>query len=142
MESITISGLAIKIYLSKYYNNNNIPRINKPSVYRDIKQAYYGDITEVYKPYGEDLYYYDVNSLYPFAWLNDMPGLICDKLTFYNDNVDISDLFGFFYCKIQVAEDLYLGLLPVRINLGIEFPLCKWQGWYISENLLKKMDIR
>lgn len=30
---------------------------------------------EVYKAHGEDLYYYDVNSLYPFTSLNDMPGL-------------------------------------------------------------------
>ncbi len=74
MDATTISGLAMKIYLSRYYRNN-IPQINKPSIYKDLKQAYYGGITEVYRPYGENLFYYDVNSLYPFASLNDMPGL-------------------------------------------------------------------
>lgn len=57
MESITISGLAMKILLNKYYDNN-IPKINKPSIYRDIKEAYYGGITEVYEPYGKNLFYY------------------------------------------------------------------------------------
>lgn len=51
----------MKLYLNKHYNEN-IPRINKPSIYSDIKQAYYGGITEVYKPEGHN---YDVNSLYP-----------------------------------------------------------------------------
>ena len=37
-EAITISGLAIKLYLNKFYNNN-IPRISKPSIYRDIQTS-------------------------------------------------------------------------------------------------------
>lgn len=41
MESVTISSLAMKIYLSTYYKGN-IPIITKASVYRDIKQGYYG----------------------------------------------------------------------------------------------------
>lgn len=133
-DALTISGLALKIYLSKYYNNN-IPKIDKPSIYRDFKQAYYGGITEVYRPYGENLYYYDVNSLYPFASLNDMPGLQCTKVFYYKDECNIDDLFGFFYCKIEAPLDLYLGLLPIRVNLGIELPVGSWEGWYFSEQL-------
>lgn len=48
-ESLTISGLALKIFLRNYYNNN-IPLVNRTSMYRDIKDGYYGAITEVYKP--------------------------------------------------------------------------------------------
>ena len=134
MDALTISGLAMKIYLNKYYNGN-IPIINTPSIYKEVKQAYYGGITEVYKPTGENLFYYDVNSLYPFASLNDMPGLLSDKRTYYKDNSDISCLFGFFYCKIESPLDLYLGLLPIRVNLGIDFPLGTWEGGYFSEQL-------
>jgi len=134
LEASTISGLAMKIYLTNYYNNN-IPLVNKASLYHEIKLGYYGGITEVYKPQGENLYYYDVNSLYPFTALNDMPGLDCDKLTYFDYNVDISDLFGFFYCKIEAPSNGYLGLLPVRYKLGIIFPLGNWDGWYFSEEL-------
>lgn len=63
----TISGLALRIILKNYYNNDKIPLINKSSIYKDIKRRYYGGITEVYKPYDENLFYYDVNSLYPFC---------------------------------------------------------------------------
>ena len=79
IDSLTISSLAMKIYLQKYYKTN-IPCINKASIYNDIKKGYYGGITEVYRPYGENLYYYDVNSLYPYVGRNcDLPGLTCIK---------------------------------------------------------------
>lgn len=132
-ESLTISGLAVKIYLKDFYNSN-IPNINKASLYKDIKQAYYGGITEVYKPHGHNLYYYDVNSLYPSVALQDMPGLICSKLVFYVNNQEIDNLFGFFYCSIETPLDGYLGLFPIR-DIGLTFPLGKWEGWYFSEEL-------
>lgn len=47
-------------------------------MWNGIKDAYNGGIAEVYKPYGVNLYNYDVNSLYPFTALNDMPGLNCE----------------------------------------------------------------
>ncbi len=98
-ESFTISGLSLRIFLKGFYNNN-IPQINKASIYKDIKQAYYGGITEVYKPTGSNLYYYDVNSLYPYVALQDMPGLNCYKFEYYNFKEDVNNIFGFFYCKI------------------------------------------
>ena len=133
-ESITISGLAIRIFLQDFYDSN-IPNIDKPSVYRDIKEGYYGGITEVYKPSGNNLFYYDVNSLYPYVALQDMPGLICSKLNYYDDNQDICSLFAFYYCSIDAPLNSYLGLLPLRTLTGLIFPLGKWEGWYFSEEL-------
>ena len=133
-DNITISGLALRLFFKDYYKKN-IPSINRPSLYKDIKQAYYGGITEVYKPRGENLYYYDVNSLYPSVALNDMPGLICSKLVFYEDYYNIDTLFGFFCCEIETPLDDYLGLLPFKTINGLQFPLGKWVGWYFSEEL-------
>jgi hypothetical protein len=77
------------------------------------------------------LYYYDVNSLYPFASLNNMPGLVCKYIEKYSTgptNSDILDLgassslFGFFYCKIKSSSN-YIGLLPKRSEEGrLTFP--------------------
>ena len=53
-KTITISSLAVWIFMKHYYNNN-IPAINKSNIYREIKQGYYGGITEVYKPFGDNL---------------------------------------------------------------------------------------
>ena len=132
-DKLSIAGVALRIFLKDYYKFN-IPLVNKASMYNDLKQAYYGGITEVYKPWGHNLYYYDVNSLYPYVALEDMPGLTCNKLLFYKENEEIDNLFGFFYCKIETPLDGYLGLLPVK-EIGLTFPLGKWKGWYFSEEL-------
>ena len=112
-----------------FRDQNNIPAINKASLYTDLKQGYYGGITEVYKPCGTNLHYYDVNSLYPYVALLDMPGLHCSKITYYTDK-SIDGLFGFFYCSIEAPLDSYLGLLPIRDKSGINFPVgpvaCGW----------------
>lgn len=107
-ECITISGLAMKIYLKNYYNCD-IPMINKSKLYNDIKEAYYGGITEVYKPYGTNLYYYDVNSLYPYVAYQAMAGLECKHMISYV-NRNIQDLFGL----CEAPKNAYLGLLPLR----------------------------
>lgn len=124
-KSHTISGLALKLFLLKYYKNN-IPNISKKSVYTELKQGYYGGITEVYKPYGKNLFYYDINSLYPFASLNDMPGLKCKNILITNSK-DMP--FGFLYCVIDTTnvKQQYLGLLPLRCarSKGLIFPLGK-----------------
>ena len=133
-ENLTISGLAIKIFLRNFYDNN-IPLISKSSMYRDIKEGYYGAITEVYKPYGQNLYYYDVNSLYPHVALQDLPGVDCYKEHYIDMNISIKNLFGFYYCEIETNNNDYLGLLPVRDKYGLYYPLGKWAGWYFSEEL-------
>lgn len=48
-ESLTISGLALKIFLNKHYYNN-IPLINKKDVFDDIHKSYYGGRVEVFNP--------------------------------------------------------------------------------------------
>jgi len=49
-ECLTISRLALNIFLTKYLGNTLLPVINNISVFSFIKQAYYGGIVEVYKP--------------------------------------------------------------------------------------------
>ncbi|EFQ24845.1 DNA polymerase (mitochondrion) [Colletotrichum graminicola M1.001] len=134
----TISGLAKLIFMKNHYKNN-IPLINDNKIYQDIKKSYYGGITEVYKPTGNNLYYYDVNSLYPYVALFDMPGT---KLTSYvkytkDDAYNLHDLFGFFKCEVyKDPNNEYIGLLPFRTKDGtLIHPLGNWTGWYFSEEI-------
>src|SRR6267378_427235 len=125
-DSLTVSGLAMIIFLTKYYNPNDkaIPLITHKSIFDDIHKSYYGGRVEVYNPTNIDnktLYYYDVNSLYPYASLNTMPGINCTYIECINHEIDIKDLFGFFYCKIK-SNSNYLGLLPVRTKTNLIFP--------------------
>ena len=64
---LTLSSLAMTIYRTCYYDPITFP-IYIPSRNADmfIRSGYYGGHSDVYKPYGENLYYYDVNSLYPY----------------------------------------------------------------------------
>nr|YP_005351174.1 DNA polymerase type B2 [Peltigera malacea]AEK48302.1 DNA polymerase type B2 [Peltigera malacea] len=130
-DSLTISRLAMNIFLKKYLKDFKLPVI-KQNMYKDIKQSYFGGITEVYKPYGENLYYYDVNSLYPYASLNSMPGSNCTYIE--RSDINIDTLFGFYYCEIETTDN-YLGLLPVHRDFELIMPNGKWNGWYFSEQL-------
>lgn len=82
------------------------------------------------------MYYYDVNSLYPYSALNVMPGLSCLYIENINLNISklIDDMFGFYYCKIRVTNG-YLGLLPYRSKNGLLMPIGEYEGWYFSEEL-------
>lgn len=56
-----------------------------------------------------------------------MPGNHIIKKDFISYNVNLKDLFEFFYYEIETTEN-YLGLLPVRDKGLLIFPIGKWQG--------------
>lgn len=129
---LTITGLGLKSWQTNHIKDFKLPLINKKNIYQHIKSAYFGGLSEVYRPYGEDLYYYDINSLYPFQALNPMPGHECTYIEDFSDKgLDLSTLFGFFYCKIK-TKDGYLGLLPYKCEGLLTHPLGEWEGWYFT----------
>lgn len=87
-------------------------------MFEDIHKAYYGGRVEVCNPVTlkekKRVYYYDVNSLYPAASLNDMPGLDCVYFENVKGILELKDLFGYFYCNVKCSNDRYLGLLPKK----------------------------
>ena len=130
----TISSLSLKMFLYNHIGQKELGLIKKRDMYNDLKKGYYGGLSEVYKSYGENLYYYDVNSLYPFAALNDMPGREYCFVEDYSKkglSIEKDNLFGFFYCQAETSYD-YIGLLPVRINGLLCYPLGKFEGWFFS----------
>lgn len=90
--------LAMKIFLNKYYDNS-IPKFIKLVSIKVLNMVIIEELLKFIN--GENLFYYDVNSLYPFSSLNDMIGLFCNKIIYYVNYPNIEDLFGFFYCKIE-----------------------------------------
>lgn len=114
-EGLTITRIALNIYLRKFYDSKYISMllINKLFLFNFIKEAYYGGITEVYIPYGKDLIYRDVNSLYPSAAINDYPGTQATYLEAIDGELDLDNLFGFFFARVKTNNG-YLGLLPIQ----------------------------
>ncbi|MCH91257.1 DNA polymerase [Trifolium medium] len=73
---LTLSSLALAIFRTKYYDSEKwpiyIPTRNEDAL---IRRGYYGGHADVYIPKGENLYYYDVNSLYPYIMKSfNVPG--------------------------------------------------------------------
>lgn len=66
LNSPTLSSLAFLIYRTNFMEelDNKLP-ILTGKIYTDIKKSYTGGAVDVYLPYGENLYLYDINSLYP-----------------------------------------------------------------------------
>ena len=92
--------------------------------------------------YGENLYYYDVNSIYPFAMMKDMPlspAGFTNSIT--QDDLINGNFFGFCLADIECPKDIAVPLLPFREHKGesVYFPTGKWQGIYFSEILKEVM---
>jgi len=134
-EALTISSIAKTKFLKYYLKDSKIPLINSNKLYNFIYAGYYGGITEVYKPYGINLKYYDVNSLYPYNALKPMPGSECYFIeSFTGQALDLDILFGIFKAEV-ITNNLYLGLLPIKIKLGLILPNGSYEGTWTSVEL-------
>lgn len=134
---ITLSSLALSIFRMKYYDASNWP-IHIPNQNEDsfLRRAYYGGHTDSYKPYGEDLYYYDVNSLYPFVMKEfPMPG----GVPVWHGNLegkDLDSIFGFIEAYVVCPKTIKKPFLPYRDkNNTLIFPTGEFVGVYYSEEL-------
>ena len=68
---LSTSTLSLKIFRKKFLNKDiEIPILNG-WIDKFIRNGYYGGATDYYKAKGENLHYYDVNSLYPNGMQGD-----------------------------------------------------------------------
>lgn len=121
----------------KYYNDSIFP-IHIPNQSEDqfIRKGYYGGHADAYTPFGENLFYYDVNSLYPFIMKEyEMPG---GDPVWHGDlnNRELDALCGFIMAYVTCPDTLDKPFLPYRSkNETLIFPTGKWIGVYYSEEL-------
>jgi hypothetical protein len=116
----SISSTALKTFLSNYYNKHKTPiHIPRHKNYMDIKNAYYGGRVEVFKGYAENVYIYDVVSLYPSIMLKDLPiGSLIEST-----DTNLNNYFGFCYASVNVPEGIKAPPLPFRKeNGGLIYP--------------------
>ncbi|KAF3951624.1 hypothetical protein CMV_022749 [Castanea mollissima] len=140
---ITLASLALSIFRLKYYDASHFP-IHIPNKNEDsfIRLAYYGGHTDAYKPYGENLYYFDVNSLYPFVMKEfPMPGGV--PVWHRNlDGMDLDSMFGFIEAYVECPKTIKKPFLPYRNKENtLIFPTGVFVGVYFSEELKYARDI-
>ena len=81
-----------------------------------VRRCYFGGRVEIFKMYGQDLNYYDVNSEYPRVMCEDMPtGRAVNVCQYYPDKI------GFYEVEADVPN-LLIPPLPVVINKKLFFP--------------------
>ena len=129
----TLSALAFKIYRTNYLNTNTIIK-TYGELDQDIRLSYFGGEVNVYKPRGNNIFCYDVNSLYPYAMLKPMP-IGYPKIV--RGDIKLNKSFGFYYASIKTPLNLEIPVLPYKDNIKekILFPQGEWKGWYFSEEL-------
>ena len=146
--SLTLPALAMRIYKSQFMPQNSIYQLGG-SIERDIRESYTGGAVDVYIPHNrgegfftrlfKTLYYYDVNSLYPFIMANTlMP--VGKPIAFEGDIRRVEPkAFGFFYCKITSPNNLKHPILQrkIRTSEGLRTiaGLGSWIGWISSSEM-------
>lgn len=140
---MTLSSLSIKIFRQNSFDAAHFP-IHIPNRNQDtfIRRGYYGGHADVYKPYGENLYYYDVNSLYPFI-MKTFP-MPCGVPVWHKnfEDVGLDTLFGFFEAYVVCPTNITRPFLPYRDkNETLVFPTGKFIGVFYSEELKYARDL-
>jgi hypothetical protein len=138
--STSLSNLSFQIYLTNFYERQ-MPLL-QPYVDKFIREAYYGGSTDVYRAYGENLHWYDINSLYPASMINPMPCQMVGKfVNFSAEKLELKDFFGYVRAFVICPKHIKYPILPVRINepgttdTKLIHPTGKWVGVYFSEEL-------
>ena len=139
----TLPSIAFAIYRSNFLEEcYEIPKILSHLHYT-LKQSYFGGFTESYKPIGENIRSYDINSLYPYSMKSFyMP---VGKPVYFSGDASKykKDIFGFFKVKVNCPENIDKPTLPVKYKTSngyrTIFPVGTWTGWYFSEELKDKI---
>jgi hypothetical protein len=91
--------------------------------HKNMRNAYYGGIVDVFKCHGFNLKMYDINSQYPSSMLNPMPVGKC----IFSTSKNINDYFGIVFATIKRTNSTngYLNYpsLPFRLNNNIYNPI-------------------
>ena len=108
----TLPSLALGVYTSNYMPEGLGIKMIKGEIEKEIRSSYYGGNVEVYVNEISEGYYYDMNSQYPRAMLNDMP-VGNPKLSL---ETNLENIFGFIYGEINC---------PNESTLQVPFIQCK-----------------
>ncbi|KAK2995386.1 hypothetical protein RJ640_029018 [Escallonia rubra] len=144
VNKLTLSSLALTIFRTNYYDEKNWP-IYIPNRNEDtfIRRGYYGGHSDTYIPYGENLYSYDVNSLYPHIMKSfPMPG---GRPVWHGhlEGQNLDNLFGFIEAHVVCPSTISRPFLPYRDDNTntLIFPTGNFVGVYYSEELKYARDI-
>jgi len=127
------SSLAIKIFRTNYLNTN-IPTL-PTNVESEIRSGYRGGATQVFAHIGNNLHYYDVNSLYPFSITKYIPHYYLGRIP--AKGIFLDTFFGFISAKVTPPSTLNTPILPyLPLNSEkVEYPSTEFTSIFFAEEL-------
>ena len=145
-DSFSLPSLAFTNFRYKFLKDETfIPNI-KGELYYFIKEGYTGGAVDVYKPYGKNIYRYDVNSLYPYIMSNNpMP---VGNPTYIEGSSDTilsiikdKNKFSFIEVEVNCPDNIKAPLLLHRVNNKTLAPTGSWKGVYTSIEILRALEL-
>lgn len=139
--SATLPSLASSIWRTHFLKKEYKVPIIKGEIYNFVKDSYTGGHTDVYKPWGTNIYVYDINSLYPYVMANcSMPS---DNIKYFEGDITVidPDAFGFFECEVITPSKDILNRpvlqtkVKVKNNILTIAPLGNWKQVIFSEEI-------
>jgi len=138
---VTVGASALKIFTMKYFDDYWRRDNEALSLYE--RRAYYGGRVEVFKRGKQKTYSYDVNSMY-LSIMRDC--LIPDILTAkYIQSAPkkwrryLTDYLGIWTVTVKTPPDIYIPVLPVRLDGKLKFPRGQFSGTWTSIELLEAL---
>lgn len=138
---LTLASTSLKTFKSSSLNYTL--KMTNRDLNDEMKQAYYGGRTEIFKQFlPEDKYFcFDINSLYPYV-MRDNYYPISAPMIVKNPSPKIYKQHeGLTFCMITAPDDLYLPLLPCKHNHKLFFPIGKFRGMWDNALLTKADDL-
>jgi DNA polymerase elongation subunit (family B) len=131
---ITIASTAFNILQETKYNGIELKNLLKNFLTIEqenyIRESYKGGRVEVFKRYGDNqLFHYDVNSLYPYVMKNRKYPYGRHKIVVGNDDCKRfieSGKLGIIRCDIEIENMQYPYLAKIHDN-KLLFPVGKWK---------------
>jgi hypothetical protein len=125
---VTAASQALYIF-RKHYLKQQLYKLPE-STESFIRQTYYGGRTEIFKMYGENLNYYDVNSMYPYQMTKPMPtGKPARVKRFYPQHI------GFYHISVSIPKDFLIPYIPFVHEGKLLFPTGNFQAFVTSAEI-------
>jgi hypothetical protein len=109
-KSPTLPSLAFKIFVNRFLDQKI--DITLLEDYMKMSKGYRGGAVDVIKPYGENLYYYDANSLYPFVMKNNLFPI--GDFIYSEGKISLDSIFGIVYARVTAPKHLKIPILLVK----------------------------
>lgn len=145
-DSLSLPSLAFKNFRTNFLKTSSyIPKI-KGEIYHFIKDGYYGGAVDVYKPYGRNIYRYDVNSLYPYIMKNN-PMPVGNPILIEGNSSKIESIIkdlnkiSFVEVEVTCPDTIKAPLLLHKINGKTIAPTGQWNGVYTSMEINRALEL-